>query len=417
MKRTAWGSAILVLSIMVVNAGNYALNVVLANRLAPSVFGDASLMVSVLLITGVMAATLQLATSVAILKRPERRSAHLRSMRQMTNRLGWLVGFLLAIAAPVATAVLTIESQWALIVMALGLPLHLQLAVERGRLQGDLELGRLALTFLAEGAARVGATILALAVSPDVTTLAVALNVGFVGGYLLCRPKLGHWSWLDLSRPADLPPIASVGVAVVAVTLLTNVDVIAAKGVFDPATAGEFAALALGGRVVFFGSWTLQQAVLPLVVADHPTIGQQLRKRLFLVANAVVCSALVAIGWIWADLWVEVAFGSTYAQVASQFGPYALGTGLISVLAAAAVIRSTEGDDRPGRLMGLGAVAATAALFGSGESLDVFVDVRLLSLVALVGIVGIVDLLSQISDRFTQRDPMRCRSHTEGAFL
>ena len=417
MKSPAWASVGLVGAIMVVNAGNYGLNVLLANKLAPSVFGDASLMVTVLLISGVLAATLQLATSVATLKHPDRRDTQLRSMRLVANRWGWFAGLLLAVASPVATRLLTIEGPWALLVMAAGLPIHLQLAVERGRLQGDLRLGRLALTFVFEGVARVAATLLALAISPDVTTLAIALNAGFLGGYWLCRPGLGRWSWLDLSDPVSPPPIASLGVAVVAVTMITNLDLIAAKGVFDPRTAGVFAALALGGRVVFFGSWTLQQALLPLVIAEHPTLSKKLRKQIFFLGNAVVCTVLVGAGWIWADRWVELAFGGIYQDVATRFGPYALGTGLISMAAALAIIRSTEGDDRAGRSMLSGAVGVTVALFAAGHSLDTFVDVRLASLIVLVAVLGLGELKGQVSIPVPQRMSAPCRSDNEGVLL
>ena len=183
----------LVLAIMTVNAGNYGVNVLLANKLEPSLFGDASLMVTVLLLTGVLAATLQLSTSVAILSSPSGQDKRLRAMRLLTNRLGLIGGVSLAVISPLATSILRVESPWALVVMAAGVPLHLQLAVERGRLQGRLQLGRLALTFVVEGVVRVVATLVVLALSPDITTLAITLNLGFLGGYLVCCPRLGAW--------------------------------------------------------------------------------------------------------------------------------------------------------------------------------------------------------------------------------
>lgn len=413
MKQLALGSAGLVVAIMVVNASNYGLNMLLANTLEPSVFGDASLMVTVLLVSGVLAATLQLATSVAVLKAPEQRDRQVSAMRLLANRLGLFGGLLLAVSSPLFSKLLQVDSSWALVVMAAGFPIHLQLAVERGRVQGDLRLGRLALTFVAEGVARVVASLLALAISPDVTTLAIALNLGFVSGYWICRPRVGRWSWLDLASPKGHPPIGSVGVAVVAVTLITNLDIVAAKAVFDPTTAGSFAALALGGRVVFFASWTLQQALLPLVIADHPTLTAVVRRRLFLAGNALICAALVAVGWIWAELWVGIAFGDSYPEVAPLFGPYALGTGLISIVAALAVIRSATGDQLPGRLMLVGSIGASIVLLCNGSTLDAFVDARLITLVMITAVVlG----ARQISNRLPQRFTQACRSDLEGAF-
>lgn len=399
----------LVLAIMAVNAGNYGLNVLLANRLEPSLFGDASLMVTVLLLTGVLAATLQLSTSVAILRSPGEGGRHLAAMRLLTNRLGLAGALALGAISPFATAILQIESPWALFVMAVGIPLHLQLAVERGRLQGRLQLGRLAATFVAEGVARVAATLVVLAVSPDVTTLAIALNVGFLGGYLVGRPRSGLRSWLNLSSPGPMSRMGSIGTAVVAITLITNLDVIAAKGVFTPAVAGSFAALALGGRVVFFASWTLQQALLPIVLAEHATIGPALRRRLFLLGNAGVCALLVAIGWAWAPYWVGLAYGEDYTEIVPLVGLYALGTGAISAAAAYALVKSSDGNDRPARtlLVGAGVITAVSLLFG--ESISLFVTARVACLVVLTFVVVVSDRGS-----FAQRSDTGCRPIVRG---
>ncbi len=413
MKRLLAGSAGLVMAIMVVNAGNYGLNLLLANALDPSDFGDASLLVTVLLVTGVLAGTLQLATSVATIRRPDQRDQQLGSMRLLTNRVGWVGGLLLGAVSPLAADILHVESRWALFIMAAGFPLHLQLAVERGRLQGDLFLGRLAGTFVAEGVARIVATIAIVSLAPSVGALAVALNVGFLGGYLVCRPRLGRWSWLELTNPGDHPPVGSVGTAVVAVTLITNLDVVAAKCVFDPATAGGFAALALGGRVVFFASWTLQQALLPLVIAEHATIGRELRQKLFVGGNALVCAVLVVLAWGWSDRWITLAFGATYSDLAPLLGPYALGTGVVSVAAAVAVIRSTEGNDWPSRFLLGGAVAVGATLLFNGETLKSFIDARLLSVVLLA---ALVITAGNVSGRFSNSVIGSCRSGREGAF-
>lgn len=412
MKHLLFGSAGLVIAIMAVNAGNYGLNLLLAKVLDPALFGDASLMVTVLLITGVLAATLQLTTSVAIVKDPDGRDGSLDAMRLLANRYGFGAALLLGTASPVATALLQIESPWALVTMAAGLPIHMQLAVERGRLQGDLRLGRLAATFIAEGVARTAATLLVVSISPNVTTLAIALNLGFVGGYLLCRPNRGSLSWLDLRRPLDRPPVGSLGATVVAVTLLTNLDVLAAKAVFDPATAGSFAALALGGRIVFFASWTMQQALLPLVIAEESPLSRELRVRLFLAGNATACAVLVAVGWLWADVWVGVAFGGSYPEVVALFGPYAFGTGLIAVAGAIAVIASSAGDDRPGRLLLAGAAAFTLVQLASGETLEAFVHARTGALVAVA--TGVV-IAGRLSTRSPQSGSQKCRSELTGA--
>lgn len=408
------GSAGLVLAIMIVNGINYGLNLLLANAVSTSLFGDISLMVTVLLIAGILASTLQLATSVSILNSPDDGSDCVDSMRLLANRLGLGGGLVLAVSSPFAAELLQIENTWALLIMALGFPAHLQLAVERGRLQGHMQLGRMAGTFLAEGATRLVATLIALALLPNLLTLTIALNVAFLGAYAVCRPQVGAWAWCDLSNPDGHPKVRSVGIAVVAATLLMNLDLIVAKSVFDPAAAGSFAALALGGRIVFFASWTLQQALLPLVTAERgasPTLTVEARQQLFLIVNAIVCAVLVAGAWLWAEFWVAVAFGGRFSAIVPLFGPYAFGTALIAMMSAYVLITSARGDDRPGLALLASSALLVAVLIPSGASLAEFVGARQLILVTFA---AISVLCTWFPDLLSQRITGRCRRVLEG---
>lgn len=376
LKKLGGGSATLVAAMMVVNAVNFGINIWLASVLAPETFGDISLMVTLLLVAGVLASVLQLTTSVAVLD-PARDSAKdLRTMRLLTNRIGNGGALVLAVCSFQLAEWLRLENPWALLVMAFGLPVHLQVAVERGRLHGEMAFGKLTATLLAEGAGRAIATVVAVLFVKDLLGLTMALNVGFVASYVVCSPRLGRWSWCDLSSPAGHPPLRSVGVGLIAVTALTNLDLIVAKVAFDPVTAGGFAALTLAGRIVFFGSWTIQQAVLPFVTAEDGPLTAVLRRRIFTTGNVVVCSVLVAGAWLTADLWVEITYGNAFADLAFLVGPYALGTACIAVVAGTAMLSSVGGDSRPAMVLLAGVIVLGVVLSGSVNSLESFVGAR-----------------------------------------
>lgn len=376
LKKLGGGSATLVAAMMVVNAVNFGINIWLASVLAPETFGDISLMVTLLLVAGVLASVLQLTTSVAVLD-PARDSAKdLRTMRLLTNRIGNGGALVLAVCSFQLAEWLRLESPWALLVMAFGLPVHLQVAVERGRLHGEMAFGKLTATLLAEGAGRAIATVVAVLFVKDLLGLTMALNVGFVASYVVCSPRLGRWSWCDLSSPAGHPPLRSVGVGLIGVTALTNLDLIVAKIAFDPVTAGGFAALTLAGRIVFFGSWTIQQAVLPFVTAEDGPLTAVLRRRIFTTGNVVVCSVLVAGAWLTADLWVEITYGNAFADLAFLVGPYALGTACIAVVAGTAMLSSVGGDSRPAMVLLAGVIVLGVVLSGSVNSLESFVGAR-----------------------------------------
>ena len=376
LKKLGGGSATLVAAMMVVNAVNFGINIWLASVLAPETFGDISLMVTLLLVAGVLASVLQLTTSVAVLD-PARDSAKdLRTMRLLTNRIGNGGALVLAVCSFQLAEWLRLENPWALLVMAFGLPVHLQVAVERGRLHGEMAFGKLTATLLAEGAGRAIATVVAVLFVKDLLGLTMALNVGFVASYVVCSPRLGRWSWCDLSSPTGHPPLRSVGVGLIAVTALTNLDLIVAKIAFDPVTAGGFAALTLAGRIVFFGSWTIQQAVLPFVTAEDGPLTAVLRRRIFTTGNVVVCSVLVAGAWLTADLWVEITYGNAFADLAFLVGPYALGTACIAVVAGTAMLSSVGGDSRPAMVLLAGVIVLGVVLSGSVNSLESFVGAR-----------------------------------------
>ena len=376
LKKLGGGSATLVAAMMVVNAVNFGINIWLASVLAPETFGDISLMVTLLLVAGVLASVLQLTTSVAVLD-PARDSAKdLRTMRLLTNRIGNGGAVVLAVCSFQLAEWLRLENPWALLVMAFGLPVHLQVAVERGRLHGEMAFGKLTATLLAEGAGRAIATVVAVLFVKDLLGLTMALNVGFVASYVVCSPRLGRWSWCDLSSPTGHPPLRSVGVGLIAVTALTNLDLIVAKVAFDPVTAGGFAALTLAGRIVFFGSWTIQQAVLPFVTAEDGPLTAVLRRRIFTTGNVVVCSVLVAGAWLTADLWVEITYGNAFADLAFLVGPYALGTACIAVVAGTAMLSSVGGDSRPAMVLLAGVIVLGVVLSGSVNSLESFVGAR-----------------------------------------
>ena len=384
LKKLGGGSATLVAAMMVVNAVNFGINIWLASVLAPETFGDISLMVTLLLVAGVLASVLQLTTSVAVLD-PARDSAKdLRTMRLLANRIGNGGALVLALCSFQLAEWLRLESPWALLVMAFGLPVHLQVAVERGRLHGEMAFGKLTATLLAEGAGRAIATVVAVLFVKDLLGLTMALNVGFVASYVVCSPRLGRWSWCDLSSPTGHPPLRSVGVGLIAVTALTNLDLIVAKVAFDPVTAGGFAALTLAGRIVFFGSWTIQQAVLPFVTAEDGPLTAALRRRIFTIGNVVVCSVLVAGAWLTAELWVEITYGNAFADLAFLVGPYALGTACIAVVAGTAMLSSVGGDSRPAMVLLAGVIVLGVVLSGSVNSLESFVGARTVVVAVLV---------------------------------
>jgi len=326
---------------LAVSAGNYGLNIALSQLLTPAEFGDAALMVTLVLLSTVVTSTLQLATSAAIVRNPHRSVALVNSMRVLSGRwsLPAAIG-LAAVSFPLGSW-LQLDDPRTLMIMAAGLPVHVRLAVERGRLHGLLDFRRLSGTFGAELVVRVAATLGAIALGFGVIGVTAGLNLGFVAGLAVAgvqRATRGATGDGLEIREA----MTSLGRLVIAVTLVTNVDVLLSKALLEPSEAGRFAAVSLIGRGVFFASWSMQQAALPLLAANSED--RQRTIRIFVGANALLSTALVAGVWLLDAPIMRLAFGSEYVTAAGAVGPYAAGTAVLTILVSLAFVESLQGE-------------------------------------------------------------------------
>ncbi len=113
--------------------------------------------------------------------------------------------------------------------------------------------------------------------------------------------------------------------------LVNHADTIIAKQAFDPIAAGQFAAIALIGRAVFFVTWPVSMLAFPTAAAraarGEPT-GRLLVGALaavFAIGAVAVASASVA-----PEAIVDLALGAPYVAQASLLVPYVAATALFS---------------------------------------------------------------------------------------
>ena len=153
-RRAMVGGLALSSATILAGGGNSLVNAVLARWLSPRQFGDAGLLVTVLLVATAGAGTLQLlaARRVAGGEDPV-------TVRSELHRRAWSLGGGAALAMTVASGGLArlfhVDGALPFVVFALGLPWFLAQAVERGLLQGRFRFGALAATMLEIGRAHV----------------------------------------------------------------------------------------------------------------------------------------------------------------------------------------------------------------------------------------------------------------------
>jgi O-antigen/teichoic acid export membrane protein len=388
------GGAVLSLAMLVANAGNYGLNIGLARWLSRAEFGDATLLVTLFLVATAVAVTLQLITAREVARLDgggDGRAADSleRWLARRATRWGVVAAFVLAAASPLLSDLFRMGGSLPLLVFAAGLPAFLALAVHRGARQGRLRFGRLALSFVAEMAARVALTIALIGLGLGVTGTAAGLTAGVVAALLVSRPApdpdVGAAPIQpDTHRATVRAAAGPTIVLLVGQIIINNGDVLVAKATFDSDVAGAYAAAALVGRAVFFATWSVVTTLLPALARgrdDSAEHARLLRAGLVIVSGMSLTLTIAA--WLGGSAALTLAFGPAYADVGSLLGPYALATSLFAVVNLVATHDLARGRTGAPRLLLAGAVVQTAVLLVTHGSPEAVVAAQMVVMAAL----------------------------------
>jgi O-antigen/teichoic acid export membrane protein len=356
------GASVLAVALIVTNAGNYVLNLLLGRWLSPAEFADASLMVTLMLTFASISVCLALVTARFIGIRDA--AGHVGESEQLARRLrrvalsvGIVIAALLAAGSPWWRDIFHTGSAWIFVILAGGIPFYLQCAVGRGTLQGRLRFVPLAATFLVEMAVRlsVGSGLVLLGMGVDGATAGLALSlVAAWATVMLFRPSRSR-----ARRPVDVGPVevgqvdvrpvevspdtssdlagvrayaAFVSVLLVGQMVINNSDVLIAKASLAPFEAGLYSAVALIGRAVFFLSWSVATVVFPVVAVRHARgeSGQRV-----LAGGIVAVLGIGAVCVVGASLFggpvLGLVLGPEYSGLSGSLAFYALATTLFAV--------------------------------------------------------------------------------------
>ena len=178
-----------------------------------------------------------------------------------------------------------------------------------------------------------------------------SLRTGLAGSW---RPRLPRTEALAL-----LPVIAGM----LAISLLTTDDLIAAKVAFSPHEAGLYGGASLIGRVILYLPVAIVTVLLPNVSA-RVAAGHSTRSLLTnsLLATGAVCLVFTIFYTVFPHLIVRIAFGSKYQGAASLLWMFAIAMSLYSLLNVVLVYRLGHHETRTSWIL-LGGAAAQTCLF------------------------------------------------------
>lgn len=381
-------SLLLTAATLVASGVNYLLNLLLARWMTPSEFGDANLIVTVMLGLTAVAVALQLLAARRISTTD---TAGAEFHRRRLLRRAWAVGVAVAammtITSPFLQDMTSSASAVPFVLLALGLPFYLAQAVERGVLQGRLRFGSLAATLVVEAVTRIGIAIALVAAGFGVIGATAGITASFVASWWwgrTCVVDRNDESVRTGPATDSTPGIESTERLATQATMLllvgqiviNNGDVVLAKTLFDASTAGVYSVVALIGRAVFFLSWSVVTAAFPHVSrGDGDAVQRQAVRTV-----AAMCGAMTIAVSVAAPPLTPIVFGADYAGAAPLFAPYAIATSLFAIANVYATLGVARGRRASAAIIVAGGVGQTALLLALADNSTEMVWLQVLAM-------------------------------------
>ena len=329
---------ILFISNLLVNAGNYGINLLLGRWLGPAEFSEVSLLVTLLLMLSFWALAFQLTSAKYV-------AEYLVENKQaeLYNFLHWFKKLSVVVGIGLATLLISLSIFWKdffqmrssllFIIFGVGMPFYLLMSVNRGVLQGQNNYRKLAITFQIEMWTRLILSIVLVKMGYGVNGVAWGLTLSIFASWFVSNPSIEKFITIPFSNQKIISFFFIVLIYECSQILINNSDTILVKHFFSPTDAGLYAALALIGRIVYFGTWTVVTMLFPLVIKlekegkDHA--------KYFLGGLCVVggiAGVIIIACYVMPELIVNILFGEKYISIAPLLWLYALATALFALV-------------------------------------------------------------------------------------
>ena len=334
----------LFISTLIVNIGNYGLNLLLGRFLGPEEFAAANILTTIVLVLSFTALGFQLATAKFVVSYTaegltEKVDSFITWIKKSALIFSVSISFLLILGQEVIRSYLHFESSGPLIMLFIAIPLYIDMSVSRGYFQGTNQFKKLAFTYIAEMIARLLVTgvLIYICLFMHQTWAIEAIALGFIAAFTAAA-YFGTVKTFNIFRSSNFAHSRKVFLflGVVAMyefsqIIINNSDVILAKHFFENKEAGLYASLALIGRVVYFATWTIVTLLFPMVIEKEKKGEPHVYLFWSSVAVVFLFGAFITLGCLFFDTFiVSILFGEAYLSTAPLLWKYAVATTLFS---------------------------------------------------------------------------------------
>ncbi|MFA5994667.1 MAG: oligosaccharide flippase family protein [Parcubacteria group bacterium] len=344
----AKNSAILFVGTMLVSVLNYAFHLIIGRVVSAEIYGEAEAIISIINIISVPATTLAMvATKYAAACNADGNHVGSYEIFQYLNkkvlRYGLPIFLGMVISTPWVGSFLNIENNIALLLLWIAMLLSFFSAITSGILRGWQKFGDInkasfwgvavklvAGIFLVKIGLALNGIVASFVLGAGATYVAtiIALRFGHIkkalGGEATCANTVDFGALKRYVIPVFIGNLAII--------ILANGDMVLAKHNLDALSAGQYGALTVVSKIIFFATGILA-SVLFSMAAENNHRGQSSRKILLLALGGVLGASLLAttIYFSYPAFILSLLFGHKYQAVASYLGWFAVAVTLFSL--------------------------------------------------------------------------------------
>lgn len=343
----AKNSFILFCGTLVGSVINYIFHLVVGRYVSVEVYGEAESLISLIAIISVPAATLSMvATKYSAVCKAEGNTAGSREILSYLNRKVFIYGlpilFIMILGTPLIGDFLRVKNNFALIIIWLSMFLSFFAAVNSGILGGWQKFKEVSLAGvwgavikLISGIALVSA---GFALNGVIGSFALGILAAYIASVAALKFIFNKKNVTAAKETARINfssiknYIMPVFLGNLAITVLGNADMILAKRNLDETSAGQYGALTVVSKIIFFSTGIIA-SVLFSMSAENNHKGNSSRHillaSLFLVAaSSFFATAIYFLypGWV-----LGLLFGDKYQNAASYLGWFAIAVTLFSL--------------------------------------------------------------------------------------
>ncbi|HYE22813.1 MAG TPA: oligosaccharide flippase family protein [Verrucomicrobiae bacterium] len=319
------------------NFVNYFYNLVLGRILDPVSYGEVAAYVTLAMIIVVPAGTL----ATLVTKYISEYSASgdhqkVRAIYRSSVRWALSAGFLLLIIflalSPLISSYLK-TSLTPTIVFAFFLPISLIAASSKGTLQGLHEFFPITVTNAIESLGKLIFAVVFVYLGWGVAGAVGGILAGSILAYLYSIIKIRNSLPTDNVKMSETEPffkgipkyVYIIFLSTLCLSVFGNIDVVLAKHYLSEHSAGQYAALAVLGRIVTYGSIAIITVLLPMAAATGND--EKKAKKLLLTSIAftiLIAGVIIFFFYTFPNFTINLLFGADYLEVAPYLGLFGL---------------------------------------------------------------------------------------------